>query len=190
MPEKAIISSIHGPHGRTARNLVPTEFVDARQSYQMVIRQSPAKLWMYPEMCARLTDIAIAAIMSIALALLPVSPGRGETLNAAEKAKPGVQLVMIGEKGCPYCARWDKEVGVAYAASAEGQFAPLLRLDRSDPEAATFSNIHYSPTFIVLNNGVEIGRIVGYPGPDFFWGLLSQILQRAGFTANSQADAD
>jgi len=35
-----------------------------------------------------------------------------------------------------------------------------------------------SPTFVLADNGREIGRIVGYPGADFFWGLLGQLLSK------------
>jgi hypothetical protein len=29
---------------------------------------------------------------------------------------------------------------------------------------------------VLVENGAEIGRIEGYPGEDFFWGLLKQML--------------
>lgn len=98
-----------------------------------------------------------------------------------------MRLIMIEDPGCPYCARWDREVGAAYLASAEGRFAPLTRRRRGHADVVRFANVVYSPTFIVVHDGVEIGRIVGYPGADFFWGLLGQILARAGFEADAKA---
>ena len=35
----------------------------------------------------------------------------------------------------------------------------------------------YTPTFILVEGGQEIGRIEGYPGEDFFWGLLKMMLE-------------
>ncbi len=35
-----------------------------------------------------------------------------------------------------------------------------------------------SPTFILIDGGREIGRIVGYPGADFFWGLVAELIAR------------
>jgi len=29
----------------------------------------------------------------------------------------------------------------------------------------------------LLEDGTEIGRIEGYPGEDFFWGLLTQMME-------------
>ena len=39
-------------------------------------------------------------------------------------------------------------------------------------------DIVYTPTFVLMDGGREIGRIVGYPGEDFFWSLLGELVQR------------
>lgn len=122
------------------------------------------------------------------LCLVPTTSAHHAASGAAPVgAAPVIELVMVADPGCPYCARWEEEVGVAYAASAEGHFAPLVRRQRDDPEVKRLGNIIYSPTFILLRDGVEIGRIVGYPGPDFFWGLLEKLLKQAGFNPDSGA---
>jgi thioredoxin-related protein len=36
----------------------------------------------------------------------------------------------------------------------------------------------YTPTFVLVDKGKEIGRIRGYPGESFFWGLLSVIIEK------------
>ena len=64
----------------------------------------------------------------------------------------------------------------------EGQAAPLKRYDihASIPEnVALETRVRFTPTFILVQNGAEIGRIEGYPGEEFFWGLLGQLLERA-----------
>ena len=38
------------------------------------------------------------------------------------------------------------------------------------------SPIRFTPTFVLVDDGREIGRIEGYPGEDFFWGLLERLL--------------
>ncbi len=123
--------------------------------------------------------VALLALVALVLSAMPAS--RGVVAAELKAAAPGVQLIMIEDPGCPYCARWEQEVGIAYAASAEGRFAPLVRLRRGHPDVSKFEHIIYSPTFIITRDGIEIGRIVGYPGPDFFWGLLGNVLERAGF---------
>ena len=36
--------------------------------------------------------------------------------------------------------------------------------------------VRYSPTFVLADDGREVGRIEGYPGEDFFWGLLENLV--------------
>ena len=121
-------------------------------------------------------------LMALAvMALLPLAaPGMTARADLTGKAS-GAQLIMVEDPGCPYCARWDAEVGISYAASAEGRFAPLVRRSRNHPDVKKLGNVIYSPTFILVRDGLEIGRIVGYPGADFFWGLLGELLEQAGF---------
>ena len=120
-------------------------------------------------------------MMLLVLSGRPCTPSAMAASTAPPGTASGVQLIMIEDRGCPYCARWNKEVEVAYAASAEGHFAPLVRRPRNHPDVKKFAKVIYSPTFIVVRDGVELGRIVGYPGADFFWGMLDQILTAAGF---------
>lgn len=93
-----------------------------------------------------------------------------------------LELVMVEEEGCFWCARWREEVGPEYPLTPEGQIAPLRRLDirQAVPDDLTFaSRAVYTPTFILISDGVEIGRIEGYPGEDFFWGLLGRLIETA-----------
>lgn len=91
------------------------------------------------------------------------------------------ELIMLEEYGCPWCERWDEEVGVIYHKTPEGRRAPLRRVDiheRLPADIRFLSKGGYTPTFILVDDGREIGRIRGYPGEDFFWGLLGQLLKR------------
>jgi hypothetical protein len=35
-----------------------------------------------------------------------------------------------------------------------------------------------TPTFVLVHEGEEVGRLRGYPGDEFFWGLLGGMLER------------
>jgi len=91
------------------------------------------------------------------------------------------ELLMFEEAGCPWCKRWHAEVGPGYPKSTEGQRAPLRRIMLEGPKPAGIvlaSPVSFSPTFVLVENGREIGRITGYPGADFFWGLLAELIQK------------
>ena len=90
------------------------------------------------------------------------------------------ELIMFEQVGCAYCAQWNREVGDAYPKTAEGRAAPLRRVDlhASRPEELTFiDGVRFTPTFVLIENGSEIGRIEGYPGEAFFWGLLARLIE-------------
>lgn len=98
-------------------------------------------------------------------------------------AIPGraAELIMIEQAGCSWCAAWNRDVGVIYDKTAEGKRAPLRRVDLNDkiPEDIAKLRIErFTPSFILLEENREIGRIRGYPGEDFFWGLLGQMLNK------------
>ena len=100
------------------------------------------------------------------------------TLGSAE-----TRLMMAEEPGCIWCARWNAEVAEAYPKTPEGQAAPLLRVDITEdlPNGIALDRrVSFTPTFILLIDGTETARIEGYPGEDFFWGLLGRMLTQQG----------
>jgi len=87
------------------------------------------------------------------------------------------ELVMFESDSCEWCQRWHAEIGVIYGKTAEAKMAPLRRVDVYDPVPADLSHlraVHYTPTFVLMQDGEELGRIQGYPGEEFFWGLLAE----------------
>lgn len=102
-------------------------------------------------------------------------------LVAASLGAAAAELIMFDQPGCPWCARWDREVAPVYPKTELGQRAPLRRVDiraaRPD-ELKTIAGVRYTPTFVLIDGGTEIGRIVGYLGEDQFWGLLQELFDR------------
>ena len=111
----------------------------------------------------RLRALAAAALVAIPFAASPA------------------ELVMFEEDGCPWCIRWNEEVGGSYAKTPEGELAPLRRVDITEPVPSDLElamKPRYTPTFVLVEDGVEVGRIEGYPGADFFWPLLQNLLEK------------
>ncbi|MBY4892904.1 hypothetical protein KUL25_09025 [Rhodobacteraceae bacterium N5(2021)] len=100
----------------------------------------------------------------------------------ATPARAEMSLLMFEEVGCMWCARWNADVSPEYPITPEGIAAPLRRLDIHDalPEdLALTSRPRFTPTFVLIEDGTEVGRIEGYPGEDFFWGLLARLIAQA-----------
>ena len=93
----------------------------------------------------------------------------------------GAELVMFEQKGCVWCQKFDREIAPAYDKTTEGKRAPLRRLDIAQAVPAELGFIRrerFTPVFVLIDEGREIGRIRGYPGDIFFWGLLSNLIER------------
>ncbi|KEO56294.1 hypothetical protein [Thioclava pacifica] len=108
----------------------------------------------------------------------------GTEAAATAPAESEFKLLMVEQVGCVYCRMWEHDLGPIYPKTPEGQVAPLERVDlhKPFPEGITITKGKplFTPTFILLRDGVEIDRIEGYASEDFFWGLLGQALQDAG----------
>lgn len=96
----------------------------------------------------------------------------------------GVRLIMVEQDGCRYCIDWDREIAPKYPKSAEGRFAPLQRAKRGDAALKGFNPVIYTPTFLVVRDGEEVGRVTGYAGKLFFYEQLDEELAKAGFQPN------
>lgn len=91
------------------------------------------------------------------------------------------ELLMFEDPGCVWCRRWHAEIGPSYPNTEEGRRAPLRRVHIRDQDVtgvALSARITGTPTFVLAEDGVEIGRIAGYPGPDFFYPMLDEILEK------------
>ncbi len=105
----------------------------------------------------------------------------GLLLAAAVQTAEAAELVMFEDRGCSWCARFDLEIGPIYARTDEARRAPLRRVDLDSgmpAELAHLAPVRFTPTFVLLEDGREVGRIQGYPGEMHFWGLLGMLLER------------
>lgn len=92
----------------------------------------------------------------------------------------GVELVMFRQALCEWCQTWDQEVGGVYSKTPQGRMAPLRELNIGERPTglAQVKPVVFTPTFVLVHQGREVGRIQGYPGAGFFWELLDEMLKR------------
>ena len=109
--------------------------------------------------------LMLAAVLSSAGVLAPGPAAAGE-------------LLMFERKGCVYCLKFDHDVAPIYERTDEGRRAPLRRVDLAQgmpADVALASPVRFAPTFVLVDDGREVGRITGYASDEAFWGLLSTI---------------
>lgn len=88
------------------------------------------------------------------------------------------ELVMFEQAGCVYCQRWERDVGTLYDRTDEARVLPLRRVDIQNQKTsgiALTSPVRFTPTFVVVDQGREVGRITGYSNDTAFWGLLDAL---------------
>jgi hypothetical protein len=115
----------------------------------------------------------VATILATALAAILALPAAAPAAAA--------ELVMFEQKSCVWCQRFDRDIAPAYDKTAEGQRAPLRRVDIAGPvptDLAFIKRERFTPVFVLIDQGREFGRIRGYPGDIFFWGLLANLIER------------
>jgi hypothetical protein len=110
---------------------------------------------------------------------------------ASLSSAAAAELVMYRRDGCPWCAAWDRDIGPIYGKTDIGRRVPLRMadIDRDRTSVVLRSPVIYTPTFVLVQNGREVGRIEGYPGDHFFWALLEDLLRRLPIESGRQDDA-
>lgn len=115
-----------------------------------------------------------AATRRAALASLALLPRRAMAQAAT--------LVLLERHDCAWCVRWRREVGErAWNRSDLGRRAPLRAVDVTAglPEDLRFlDGWRVTPSFVLVAEGREIGRITGYQGDHFFWAAAEALIAR------------
>ena len=99
--------------------------------------------------------------------------------NVSAEEQAPLELVMVTSDHCPFCKAWERDVGFIYSNTPYAQKARLRRVDIADvastlPELPTI--VFGTPTFLILENNMEVGRIEGYQSSDlFFWALSEYV---------------
>ena len=89
---------------------------------------------------------------------------------------------LVEFDGCLWCEQWKRDVGSYYAETAEGKAAPLRVVDLFDKRPAhlrAIRPVRATPTFVLVEDGRELGRITGYTDAKAFWTDFSEMLDAA-----------
>ena len=117
----------------------------------------------------------IARFSSLFLLLAVFIAGGG--IWPAKAADSRGQLVMITSSHCPWCEAFEDDVGKVYDRTEEALIYPLRRHNfytAMPDDLVHLTPATMTPTFIVVRDGAEVGRIIGYPGAELFWWRISE----------------
>nr|CAH59729.1 soxS [Pseudaminobacter salicylatoxidans KCT001] len=91
------------------------------------------------------------------------------------------ELLMLEQPGCAWCARFNAEIAPAWPKTDEGRRAPLRRVDITMPWPEDLVDVRkerFTPTFVLMEDGKEVGRLIGYVGDEFFWFRIGELLSK------------
>ena len=111
---------------------------------------------------------------------------------AAASPARAAELVYFNSPACAVCERWDQEVGVIYNKTDESRRLPLRSLNIQDNKPTDLTHIKgvtFTPTFVMVDEGREVGRIVGYINDYFFWEQVAGLIKKADALKDSNATA-
>lgn len=114
---------------------------------------------------------------------LPVAISRaGLDLSEPAAINGNVELIVVEAPGCTFCTVFRRDVLPSYQASERARSLPVRFIDVNDLAVAQLgldSPINIVPTFVVIKNNKEIGRIPGYVGPENFYHTINYLLSTA-----------
>lgn len=119
------------------------------------------------------------ALLAVSAALLAIFASAGQ---AAE-------LIYFYDPDCASCRKFDDEVGKIYSNTGEARIAPMRKFSvqgldaeaihqRLGEDTRLTSDILGTPTFVMVQNGVEVDRINGYGNDELFWMGLQRMINR------------
>jgi hypothetical protein len=134
----------------------------------MMSRPQMSQRGYSPVASIRRWPVIARVIVSISLLLLATGA------HAAE-------LLVVEDPRCGPCILFDRQIGPIYAKTDEGRVAPLHRIAYGKPAPAPYAFIgqpKVAPTFVLVDQGREVGRIEGYSSDELFWMSLASLIQK------------
>ena len=122
--------------------------------------------------------IGVAACLMLALAWVNLSRA---AFDWAPARAPAMEVVVFESSDCAYCRIFRRDVLPKYRQAVRRDAVPLrfVDIDTSEAQSLTLkSRIDTLPTAVLVTDGREVDRIVGYWGPDNFFKLLAHMLAR------------
>ena len=126
---------------------------------------------------------SVPFLLFVVLFAFPIAASRaGLDLSAPVASGANVELIVVEASECIYCTVFRRDVLPSYQASEQARSVPVRFLDVNDravEQLGLDGPINIVPTFVVMKNNKEIGRIPGYVGPENFYHTINYLLSTA-----------
>lgn len=127
------------------------------------------------------------AVLKLAVCLAALLPAAAAVKAGIDPDAPApkagtFQLVVMEAPGCTYCGIFRRDVLPSYEASERAKELPVRFLDVNDQASSGLdlqTPVDIVPTFIVVKDKKEVGRIPGYVGRENFYHAINHLMSAA-----------
>ncbi len=109
---------------------------------------------------------------------LPTTKAARDLWSSAEPT-PNLEMVVLEVPGCIYCNVFRRQLLPTYKSSKQAKRIPIRFVNLNDPALAEIGltqPVDIVPTFVILEDNHEIGRIPGYMSRHDFFRAIDYIL--------------
>ena len=125
----------------------------------------------------------LVALLFAVTIIVPLASSRAGLENeTGALPADSFELVVIEADGCIFCEIFRSDVLPAYETSEQGKQMPVQFVDINDMDTTHLEfkgAVDIVPTFIVVKERREVGRISGYVGPENFFHSINYLLASA-----------
>lgn len=121
----------------------------------------------------------LSAVLLTSQSALPAGARSAGTAPGALQS--AYELVVFEADGCVYCQHFRTDVLPLYKASQIGRETPIrfVNVSRSDESKMGLNSaITIAPTVVLMHQGQEVDRIIGYTGPFNFMKIVAYMMGR------------
>lgn len=100
----------------------------------------------------------------VTMALIGAALAQAVANKAGKEIEKQFELIMFETSLCNHCAVFDDDVAKLYKSHSLAQMAPMVKVNLDEVGTGRYhlnKPIQMVPTFVVMQNGKEIGRISG-----------------------------
>lgn len=126
---------------------------------------------------------------SFAILLLPAVIFAGVT--ALPPPASALEIVYFDAEWCAPCRKFKKEVLPRWKETELGAVVDLRMAEMKDQGKLGIElaeKVVEVPVFVLVDNGVEVGRVVGYATPKKFWAELREAIEQHGSEGRKEPD--
>lgn len=124
---------------------------------------------------------ALTFALLLGLLLAADQSSRAAQDVASTPSARNVELLVFEHADCQFCRVFRNDVLPRYRENGQAARAPVrfVSIEHTDTRGLNLhAGIHMVPTFVLMQDGQEVGRIVGYWAPENFFKMISNILAK------------